>query len=556
MRFLIKLLIVLLILFGVSAICLPPLVGLGIQKYAAYTSFLNNGDIQVIDYQRNWYTSDVTFRVKLINQDLATSLEQFGVPKNNLPNNLQVIVKAHILHGPIFSEPSRAPFRWGWAFIDRKMIIPPESQSLFAQYGFNDSTIKMSQSYIDLLGRYEDSFEVGNVFLALPNNARMSVGDASGSFWHWPLSTRFQGLAKVNNFSLENDMTHLAMSRGVFSFDMKKDPSGLWIGSQTVSVPDLTLRDQNNQTILINGLNMNGFLDVNAVGLLGGERQFSIQQISINNQVIGPFQMDLDVNKLNAKAISNLVSVYEETLRTGEMYESQLKDKFMAAIPAIVTPGAYLRLKKLDLLTPQGSLHAFARIYWPAEKFTRPDNLLDLLQTGQVQATVRISKTLAEVLIRFFGDVTYIYQIPPDQRSALVALQDAVRMNTEQNTFLIMELIDEKEIDKSYGLDLLSLVKNAAPMADYFDYVKALLMQRKISLEVSYLLDWQYMTLVQQFDIFSQNLQHSKELIEAEMHASLDNFLKQGYVTQNQTEYLISISREGGVVKINGKPMN
>lgn len=534
---------------------IPPLIGIGLQKFVGnqlfFSGLQNQNTISISDYHRGWFSSDVKFRVKITDPDLRQLLIKIGIKQENIPNNIELMMLGHIQHGPIFYLPiPNLSTIFGLAVMDRKLIIPKEQQTFFSSVGLNEHSLRSNLTYLSFIGKFLDYFELSNYYLPTAGGTNIRFQDLQGSIWHWPFSQRIKGKVSLFNFSIRDSSSSLLLPNTTFQFDVKKDVNGLWIGNQSLSLAEIIVGDSGNELFDLNGIKLNTNITEHS-GLLNAEKKFTIEKFNSDYEPIGSFYLKMSINRLNAKAISDLVDAYQDIARNGELYESQLKQKMLLIIPRILNPGTSINLDRLDIITPEGQLQMNANLSWPRENFS-VNNLDDLLQTANLKASVSIATSLTDQFISYIAKQIYIYQLETGDLERLVEMRDNIHTTRKQNLSEILYLTQTNQIEEQNAAELKKLINKKASKEDYFDKVKKLVFDRKISLETSYLLDWQYGFLSDQRNLMTQNLQHYQDELNRQLHANLNEYIKQGIVKQDNKNYSVSVIRENGVVKVNG----
>lgn len=555
MRLVRRLIAALVIIIAVLLLFAPPLIGIGIEKFVDSGLFfggMQNNKIEVTDYKKGWFGSDVTFRVKIGDPDLRQLIEMLGVSDADLPNPIELTMKGHIQHGPVFYLPvNHLPTVFGLAVITRQLIIPPTQRKLFSTIGIDESVVRADQTYLSFTGKFLNSFELVNFRLPTPGGAQINFALLQGDIWNWPFSQKMKGRASIFNFSISDSSTSILLPSAALQFDLQKDANGLWVGSQKISLPKIFVGDQGIELVDVNGIEFDSLINESS-GLIEANKQFTIDKFQLDNSAIGPFHLEMSAHRLNAQAIADLINTYQYIKLHGEMYESQLQQKMLSLLPNVVTSGTSVQLNKFEITTPSGQLHMNGKLNWPAENFSTPDNVADLLDASRLQASLRIAVPVVDELIKFISQLTYPYQIPEEERQAIVDLRDTIRLTALETEDQILYLMNTNALSNQDGKALLKMVQKRVPMSDYFDQVKNLVLSKIITRDTSYLLDWQYSILSSQSKLMKQILEQYNDATNQQLHMELENLIKQGFIIKDKDDFIFSLTREEGVVKLNG----
>ncbi|MHB1947103.1 MAG: DUF945 family protein [Gammaproteobacteria bacterium] len=548
----------LIVVIVTAVVFIPPLVGLALQKWidiGRYIPGMQKSFVRVVDYKRGWFSSDATSIIKISDTSLRNILLGLGASVQDLPDSIDLVIVQHIQHGPIFYGNAFSHLL-GFAAIDHKLVIPQNEQALFTKLNITDSILRSSETVLGFTGKFNTQFEIKNYYMAVPTaalEARFELIKANIS--QWLFSDRLKGKIVFNNFYLKSDTSSIVLPRAAIKFDLQRDQNGLWVGSHKLSLSKIIIRDAVDGSYEVDDLNSTG--DIGEISdLLTAKKDVTVKNIQYKDQVFGPFLLQVSADRLNAEAISNLIAAYKDIREHGELYESQMRQKLFLILPNVVSPGASIRIDKLQVNTPDGLLQVQAKLAWPHENFMAPDNVQELMRSSKLQASLRISTTLVDRMISIASKLTYLYQVPPEDRGALLDLNNNIRLMTQQNTNAILDLVQTNELSEEDSLGLLTLARNNVSYEDYAQRVRTLLFARKINRETMYLLDWLYSDLATQQTMLDQGLQRYEVAVEKQLHSQLDQLLRMGYVVQNKDDYYVTLVREEGVFKVNGKEIH
>lgn len=557
MRFLRRLVIFIVCLAILVLLFAPPLIGIGLQKFATVALFFNNSNVEIITYDRRWFDSDAKVRIKLNNSSYRKALDMLGVSTQDIPDNLDLIANLHITHGPIFYIPSLTlPCRFGIALVDRQLSVPPEQKDVFAALGMNESLTKVDRTCIDFQGNFLDHIELTNFYLHIPsNNSHVSFGSVNAYLWHSPFTDKVKGRFVIVDLNITGKTVSLTLPNTALQFDLKKDANGLWIGSHDLSLTQIVLRDANNESISINGIKTDGNAEESG-NLLNADKHVSVQELQVDHDSFGPIYLEVSAHQINAEAISNLFSAYQDISQNGELYQSQLKQKILSILPRAISSGSSIQLNKLDLTTPEGQLHLDAKASWTGDKAAIPNNVPDLIQAANLQAGLRIAVPLAQQVIGMLSKIVYLDQITDAQRSELIAMNQDVQLQTQQNVFALAPIVDANMISKTDAEKLLQIMKNHLSKEDYYNQVKSFLYARKITLGMAYMLDMEYMLLYDVIDSSEKRLQELRDNASKDLKNQMQSMINQGYITLEGNDYIVNIVRENSVMKVNGREVN
>src|SRR5690606_24526310 len=156
--------------------------------------------------------------------------------------------------------------------------------------------------------------------------------------------------------------------------------------------------------------------------------------------------------KLKAEAIANVIKTYQNIQEHGEMYRNQLRLRMGSLIPLMFGPDASIRIKKLQIASPEGSLSASGKIAWPGKNHVLPSGFLELVQTSAATIHAEISKKLLLSLIEFSSNQPLMIRnaAAKDQKILLDA-RDRVDWAMRSNAVFVANLVDDQVLPEREG---------------------------------------------------------------------------------------------------------
>jgi len=334
--------------------------------------------MQVTDYQRGWFSSNVTSLVTV-----KDPLIQKFFTDEDASDTFQLVLEQHIQHGPFFYSPlSSLPSFFGWAAVSNKWKIMPSQQAFFSKWGVTDALIQSDQSILSFLGNYINRIKFNDYYFYEPQRRlTFHVGSCESDVNYHVLSHRLLGEITLADVSIDAITDVLVLPAVTMHYDLIKSESGIWSGTNSVVLPEISLSDAANKTIKITGLTSKGVLREknNEIRV---SKTFSIKQLQLAEQLIGPIVLQVSLNGLNAENIVRLFQKYKDIQAGGELYESQLKQNILLMLPSIVMPGANFQIDKLVVATPKGQFDLQANLFWPKESFARITSISDLVDAS------------------------------------------------------------------------------------------------------------------------------------------------------------------------------
>ncbi len=537
----------------------PLAAGFGFQaSYRNLLAFYNsqkNIQVTIVNYQRGWMSSDITLSVEVDNNQLQNLLEMFNITLNNPNKHYQFLVHQHVQHGPIIYFPlENASGIFGLAAIQSKLIMQPDTTSIFLLLGMSHATVKSAEDFVTFAGSFFNHLEISGLKLVDPvSHIQFQLNNVVSNVWIHPKQKSVNGDVKFSQFSIHDSDDVLEIDKINVQFNQYLNQYGLWLGTHTILMPEILFQEMSSESLLIKNFNLSG-QSAEKTGNVSGDRQLDIAEISYDNQTIGPIHLILSAYKLNAKAIQNLLNAYQEVMQNGEEYQGQLRKKITMFLPDIIIPGTGFKLDQFNLTAPKGQLKINADVTWPEKNFSAPDNLREIVMTADAKARLHISKELMNQVIEILsGMPTSLRQASEPDRAMLLAVRDQMMVAAKQNKQLIKMLVKNNAMTEKLGDAFLAMQKDLVSVDEYEQTIKELFLTRKISLQVSYLLNWQYSQMRNPYQFLLRKADEYQKSANEQLQNQFKELLNQGYITEEKSGYVVLIKWSDGKLTVNGQ---
>ncbi len=492
----------------------------------AFYNMQNNLHAEIIDYKEGWFNSDAKLKVEV----------------NSAVMPITFVFDQHIQHGPIIFQHENFPSIFGLAAVYSKLESTPEAETILQN---NDVLVSLAGNYFTYVKISPVQIKYGD------KNIQIKINNLESKSWLFPRQSRIYGEANVSGLRIFKADGELTVPNIHVQLDLHRSESGLWLGESAVTLPEITLANTMGKTFSISGISFTGFAD-QLINALNGMRQLDIEKIKFDGETVGPIHLQASVHGLNAKAISDMINMYSEIESKGELYESQLQIKISSMLPTIILPGANLQLDAFDITTADGNFAMSGGAVWPETSTALPDDFPDILQIANARASLRVSGALANNLIHLIAKLSFTRQISDEDLQKLFDLQKKADVALQRNRLLIISLADIKNIPGNSAARLLQLQKDEMP-EEYTATVKNLFLQREISPFVAHFLNWQYSQVQEQAQALKLQITNSRESIEQQMREQVNDWVRGGYITYDQHDYVVAVTWDDGKLKVNGQ---
>lgn len=519
------------------------------REYNKILAFYNSNQqihIQLIEYKRHWFHSNALVKIKIVNSDFFDHVIQ-DFPK-------EYVLQQYIQHGPvIYYLTDGLPSLFGLAAIHNSLQLTPETTKLFAALGLNQNSLDMNDDFITFNGNYYKHIKFRMLDAIYPNTIiHVKLKEFEGEFWLWPLQERISGNLQFQGLSIADDQASITAPSIALQFDQHVNVKNFWLGNNSLLIPEINWVEEGVASIEIHDVNFNGFVE-EQTGMLNGSRQFDIGKINLDDNEVGPLHLQFSVARLDAQAAEELLLTYHKIMQRGELYQSQLKQNIYMLLPDLITPGASVTLDDLEVKTPEGKLQMNGELNWALEKASIPDNLMDLLQVATARLDLRVSKDLINKWITFAANFSLFNRAGPDLQQVYQSTRKEVYQALQQNSYIIIELVRQNLLTDKDAVDLLTLQKQMVSMDNYSDELSKLLLEKSISLETNHILILSYAEVQNPLFKLNSLIKQNQDNAQQGLQSQLVDWIKRGYVKQEQNNYIVSIYQGQNGIKINEK---
>lgn len=520
------------------------------QNVITFYNLQGGFNIDLMKYHRGWWASDATLQIEVIDPDVLRYFSELGI---NNPK-LTVTFYQHIQHGPVILD-SSASSTFGLAFIRNAVNLSKDLRLLVQSVNADQPLVVNVNDFVTFFGEYYKSFTVSPFKLMDINKKTMIQFNqgSQGSLWIFPNNRRMNGNIALQSVLIMNGKNVITIPTLSLQFKQYRTPSGLWLGQSGVMASDVTWLGENDLSVHLSDINFHGTLDEKA-GEIYGRRYLDIKQIEVAGRSIGPVHLQMSASGLSVKGVLNLIAAYQKIMRRGELYESQLSQNMSSLVPTLFSTNTEVTIDGLNVDSPDGNLQLSAKMNWPFNE-SSADGVYGLYQDANAQAQLRVSKELLNKIINDISQLSYFRSITSERRDELIDLQNNLQSAGQRNFLFISQLVRDGVISEDQALELLAIQKNDASLEEYFSTLKKMYLDRQISRQLTYMLFWQYADVKQHVAMLDQAFDVDQKIVKQQMHDQITQWIKEGYITQDKNDYVISVHKDNVSVKVNGKEL-
>jgi len=351
-------------------------------------SELLQADIQVVAYNRGFFTSDALLELKV----------------SSLPMPIQF--KEEIVHGPIYLgliNQGKSPVMG--ALIKGEMLRPAGTEALMLQL-FGNQSPYVYQNIVDFFGNVNSESYIPAINTAFQDVTGENKVDFSGMV----LNTRYQsssqsftGDGRLNTLNLNSD-ENISLRDLSFSYSGKIGQNGIMIGDSVISLPKLEVNSAQDQ-FAINSFTLRS-VTTERGSLLSSESMLNAREIFLSNERFGPIAFNLSINGLNAPAIKKMQKIQQDLeakLESGvpeEQVGAMMMGEMMGLLPDLFKQ-AEIRVDPLSIESELGGLQAQLEFSVSDLDQNTPADPMFLLNAINIDFALDIDRRLMHQLVEW-----------------------------------------------------------------------------------------------------------------------------------------------------------
>lgn len=532
----------------------PLVIGIYFKHYYYKLADLYGADsgihFTINQYKKGWFSSDATVTLQVTEPHYVKMLEFLEV--KNIPK--KYIINQHIQHGPFFYSALKGiSSRFGFAAIHNQLQITKETKQFLEILGINPELLQIGNDLVTFGGNYFKHVDLSLNFLFPGSEIHLKLKHLVADMWTWPFQKHLTGKLSIEDLIVEDQYNSVSIPKLTFQFDQDNDTGSFWMGKQALHVPEIVWFESGKKSVSISDVNFKGFFE-EISGVLVGNRQIDIHRMQFNNYEIGPLHLQVSIDKLNKKAIADMFSAYQQILQRGELYQYQLQQKMYMMLPSVIEPGSTIKLDAFNVTTPEGKLHMNGKIVWNLESTLLPEDLSELLRAANANLDLRISKELIDKWIYLISDLPLL-QSTADLQKFYTDARRQTYFAMQQNSLSMIQLVNEQSLPEKYALNLMDLQNEMIPLDEYNQEIQKLVLNKTISLDTSYKLSLLYTMVKMPLTLFKLAIKENQEATRQGLQGQLLEWLKDGYIKQDEEDYVVSILQEKSGIKVNEKSL-
>lgn len=349
--------------------------------------------IELRDFKRRWFSSDAKLYWRWFVPAHLTQ-NQAGQTITVSPQQYEKEFDIKIYHGPLIIHDNK-PFL-GVGFAETTLNWPilnngPKKEEFDSKSVFPMIKLSMAFNFLlqnhwttsipafDLIGKNNQD-EIKWKGLELKNQADRYLSEFDGKVNFAGITLHKLGMS----FDIDNFKTN---------YGLKQDQSGVFTGHVNVD-----LKNMGSMGIPEHEWHVNNFMlratsnveqehfSTNAIARLEG--------LDLNKEHQGPFELDMNVSKVNAKTLAKLHQSLQQNQSASPSFRSRGMLAIIASLPELLKYGLEIDIKKLDLNLSKGQLFVNMNLSLPADNGSSSLWNLQRLESLEGDMNLKMSQSL------------------------------------------------------------------------------------------------------------------------------------------------------------------
>ena len=571
-------LVIFLIIVGI----VPLLVGISFKHqyldFIAATNQQNQSQlkIDVINYQRGWFHSTATIRItpviaspRLADRVPTLSPEQFAAIATMTLNQT-------ISHGPVVMDNINNHPVIAMAAIENTLHSPDLEKLI--NNGVKPNGLLTMHSVFNFGGECENRIILPGFQYTAPGMGNVNWQGLTLDVWfhisHHNLIDQVKTKMKVGALSAKSEIEGWRM---VFNLqpvtgrsDTVRQAIGLWTGNSELNIPQAALTDTDKTIFDLNNLTFKSGANLSGQNIYNFVSTLTLNKLivpSLPIPTISAFNFKINFNNLNAKAIVNMANTVS-TISKSNLTEDEREKQYLQANVQVITPATNIQVITASD-TALGKFNINARVFWPAS-VPAPQTLEEVYTHTNAKIDIRMSIPLAKELVTISANniaersARQVAVSAPNSPPASAEVMPADQAAKNAFSQSVASFLRAGDISLPVSLQILGWWDQQLPPEVFAANIKTLGIKGSVQDEIIRI----YTQLKQAPASAVQAAQpptanepnpqmkdQMQQLLAGNIMATIDQWLAQGYLSQDGNDYLISITREDGVIKVNGKDL-
>lgn len=493
---------------------------------------------KVLEYHEGWFSSDAKLSISPVAAVASPNSPQPAYAS-------QVILEQHIYHGPFIHDTQKTKWVVGLALIESKVHLPSEMEALLLGNNPDSRGVVEVHTLATFNQNYQTEIKTPVFNVQIPNKGEFDWQGLNGYINFHVQGKHLTHIVTeldVGALSARTNTGSLKTKNVLMNYDMTPDPTGLWTGKSSFAAPEVIVVNKSGSFTLQN-INFTDVFNVNAGKMYTSVLQFSLSQMIIPNFSINQSSLNLSFENLNAPELANFIKKAGDLQNHKEKITADQFQEFLALIPPVIAPATVVK-QDLTINTSNGRILTNGQANWP----TTVKTMDDVVKGVKANLNLRVSISLVNQVIDLIAaEAPTTPVVPPTAAPA---------QPTEQG---LLKAIDDwakaNKVDLSIGIQLKDLVQTHLSIADFSRNVDRFVTLKELTPELASQIKTQYadITTVKTATVPPPPPIEPVQISPAnQVKQQLAQLVSQGFVKQDNADYVTMLTFEQGVLKANG----
>lgn len=515
----------------------------------------------VAEYHLGWFSSDAKVIVRS---------PQVSVPtQTTFPGAIAITMQEHISHGPFVTDPVTGKSTYARASISTQVFLPEPLNSML----FGQAQTPILQ--INSLAKSDDSF-LSQIYTP-PLNAKAADGS----------SVSFQGITGTSDVKTANNIItsmdsnvnigtvsisslnpqgSASMQPIAIAYNVKRNSVNLWDGNYSFDMPGVSFNSAD-----LGNYSLKDFKITDAFGIESNQFYNNQMHLSLGNLITPDITVNsgdimLKIDKLNAQGLANFLT-WAYTIQTTPSGNTQLQmSQYNDYLVHVFTPTTALS-EAATVTTGFGNFSSTGQMTWHGDLKT----VDDIKNNAEFKVDLRVSISLVNKLIELTSPAADLEGQSAVETTAQTANTPPTDLDGLQKQ--IDAWATQNLITTSVGIQLKDIVKSKVASDVFAANVDQFVLRKDVPSTLASQLKVEYTSIVDKGKKpvpgkpgmppvaapqpvvvqAAPPAPPAQPTSQAAMKKQqIQDFLKQGYIKQDNDDYVTTITRENGVIKING----
>lgn len=495
----------------------------------------NRIKVEVLNYTQGWLHSDAKIRVTEAGGESPMGMfYQFTIDKK-------------ITHGPLVINPITHSLTFAYGSIDSTVHVSDATEMQLLG-GKTQTGIIQIATLAGFGGHWHNQIHVPTLSMPVMMFGNLIWNGLNGEIdfvVHKDRIKKFHTDIQINDVSMQGQNPFIAqinIAPGHYKSDARQGEQGVWDGNSALTFPSIVVRRTDGSSVSVENMELTSTFNVTNKTFYNIHWSIAAKNIKTPSTIlpnVSSFNLALAFNDFSVPGLINFIqymkSQHSEIMNTTELqaYSNQLLQVF--------TPTTTMNAD-IALMTPTGSFTLNGKVYWPSDK-PLPKTLQDWIANENANVNIRATIALVDQIIASYAATLPAPVAPPVQTTPTTTGGDDV-YNKQ-----VAQLMEQGKISLTLSIQVMELESHHLAPSDFAAGIDKLAIAPDVSLQLKQL----YQILLNNKSITVAPVLVATPLNNAQrLQQQISALLAKGLIKKDNNDYVTTITREAGIVKING----